>query len=258
MIGTFAAYGHHLYFNEVSQKPNLASCDLPIEAWRYQKHAELIYPLSSHAIAIKNYSGKDDRVEVYPAAMDLPRIAAISIRMNGRIEEIGLSSKREALWRRIPTGPGVIYTRAVFSDYEDTLYAALKLTGNLREGVDLANRSSITVAGLPIFTTVGVAAYAVLSGDLGALRTMSSLQAAEVLLRSIKLVANAPVTCEKEKAAQAKVVGWSKIVIALLLKELTVEQAVYYKGLQDKMIIDLGKKSATVKTTRPRRSAANA
>lgn len=258
MIGTFAVHGHHLYLNEINQKPNLSSCDLPIEVWRYKKHAELIYPLNSHAIAIENHYGKDDTVIVYPAVLDLPRIAGISIRMDGRIEEISMSSQRQAFWRRIPTGPGVIYTRAVFSNYEDTLYAALKLTGNLREGVELANRSAITVAGLPIFTTVGVAAYAVLSGNLGALRTMSSLQAAEDLLQRIKLTVNAQTTDEKEKAAQANEVGLSKIVITILLNEMTVEQAAHYNGLQDKMIGDFGKKSATAKTTRPRRAVVNA
>lgn len=258
MIGTFAVHGHHLYLNEINQKPNLSVCDLPMEAWRYSPHSELIYPLCSNAVAIKSFNGLDDTMEAYPAVMDLPRVAAISIWKDGHIDEVGLNAQHEAVWRRIPTGPGVIYTRAVFGEYEDTLYAAIKLTGKLREAVDLANRSSIAVAGRPIFTTVGVAAYAVLSGYLKVMRTMSSLQATESLLQRIKLIVNAQTTDEKQKAAQASTVGLSKIVITLLLKEMTAEQAVHYKGLQDKIIGDFGKKSATAKTTRPRRAAVNA
>lgn len=80
-------------------------------------------------------------------------IGGILIDQHGQMYEVGIGNEGIEL-RSVPRGPTMIYTRANSPDVEDVVYNSIKMTGDLRLGLEHTYK---TISGMytdPVYTTI--------------------------------------------------------------------------------------------------------
>lgn len=183
MIGVFAVLGDDIYFNETVQKANLQPCEIPLENWDCKKG--LFIPFVAHSMSVLDIlQDKEEKVFV-----DLPVICGIMISPDMRVHEVGVTDNEIRL-RRVPTGPGVMYTRSLHRDMEESLYAAMRITKDLRRAVELAGQTTVTISGKPIYTTVQIASWAAFKRDPSLIRTLTTAKLKKIVRDTVQRVAD--------------------------------------------------------------------
>lgn len=179
MNGTIAIYGQDIYFSETIPKPNSRPCRIPMESW-LDPEGGIFIPLSSEAWNASKLMDTKFLDMDLPGNLDIPKVCGISVRSTGAVFEIAVSENRLVV-RPVPTGAGVIYTRAVYPEYEENMYAAIKLTGDLRKAVELASQTTVGLSVEPIFTTIPIMVFAAATKKVDWIRKMTKEKLNEIL-----------------------------------------------------------------------------
>lgn len=184
MIGTYAIFGNELFFSESLIKHNFIGMDYPIENW-LQKDDSFFIPLATSAILAPAWHDSSNG-ETLPTNHDFPRTCGLTVFPNRHIHELAVKNNK-LIWRSVPWGPGTIYVSSVYEDFEKALYAALKVTGDLRKAVKLASEGSAVTSNNHIFTDISTVAYATHMKDPGLIRTMPRSELIAIVNNQLEL-----------------------------------------------------------------------
>lgn len=187
MMGIFALQGERVYLNEMLFKSNHQACEFPLEHWFIPKHKQLFIPLSAGAIAAMDLM-MDPTFKVFEEMLT-PDLCGILVCADTRVFEVGINDKGIAL-RRVPVTmtnglqcQGISYVRASHRDLEESFTAALRITKTLEASNALVQKTTLGLAGKPVYTTLPQLVWGAITQDAKLIRSKISRDALSELVR---------------------------------------------------------------------------